>query len=98
MKKILYFLLLAVELFIGTLLMISLWDSNLYIPVLITAVATIALVTWQIISIIKTTDIAAKKKIMLRIALFMLIPMAVFVVTYIFVAVSLIIAFATNGI
>lgn len=97
MKKALYFLLLGAELFVGVLLMSSLWNSSLYIPIAIAAVALVSLLTWQIVLFVKTTDIVARRKIMFRIALIMLIPIAVFVVTYIVVAISLIIAFSFGG-
>lgn len=94
MRKILYFILLAAELFVGVVLMMSLWDSSMYIPVVITVVALAVLLTWQIVLLAKATDIAVKRKIMLGIALSMLIPIAVFVIAYIFVAIVFIIAFA----
>ena len=94
MRKILYFILLAAELFVGVLLMMSLWNSSLYIPIAIATVGLVALLTWQIVLFAKATDIAVKRKIMLGIALSMLIPIAVFFVTYIGVAIVFIIAFA----
>lgn len=97
MKKILYFILLAAELFVGVLLMIALGNSSLYIPIVIAAAALIGIVTWQIVLLTKATDRAAKEKIQIRIALAMLIPIAVFVITYIVVAVVFIIAFSVGG-
>jgi hypothetical protein len=94
MKKVLYFILLAAEVFVGTVLMIALWDSHLYIPIAIAAVALVALLTWQIVLFIKASDMALKKKIMLRIALIMLIPIAVFIATYIFVVIVFVIAYS----
>lgn len=93
MKKILYFILLAAELFVGTCLMISLWDSSLYIPMAIAIIAVVALLTWQIILFFKTADNTVKSRIMLKIALIMLIPIAVFVITIIVIAIAFIIAF-----
>ncbi len=97
MKKIMYFILLAAELFVGTLFMISLWDSSLYIPIAISVVSLIALLTWQIIMFVKATDISAKKKIKIRIALFMLTPIAVFMATYVIVGIAFVVAFALEG-
>ncbi len=94
MIKIFYFILLAAELFVDVLLMMSLWDSCLYIPIAIAAVALAVLLTWQIVLLAKATDIAVKKKRMLGIVLSMLIPIAVFCVTYVFVAATFIVAFA----
>lgn len=97
MKKILYFILLAAELFVGVLLMMGLWNSTLYIPIVIAAVALVTLLIWQIVLYVRTTDIAVKKKLTLGIALSMLIPIVVFAVTYFVVAVAMIIAFSTGG-
>ena len=93
MKKILYFTLLIAELFVGVLFMCGLWNSSLYFPIAIAAVALIAILTWQIILYTKTSDTTLKKKILLRIALAMLIPIAVFFITYIVIAIWFIIAF-----
>ena len=94
MKRILYFILLAVELFVGACLMISLWDSSLYIPMAIAIIAVLALLTWQIVLFAKATDVGIKEKILFRIALIMLIPIAVFAITYVFVAIAFILAFS----
>lgn len=93
MKKILYFILLAFELFVGVLLMMSLWNSTLYIPIAIAAVALVAMLTWMLILYAKAKDAAAKRKIMLGIALSVLIPIAVFFITYFVVAIMFIVAF-----
>ncbi|MBQ1229655.1 MAG: hypothetical protein IIX80_01350 [Clostridia bacterium] len=93
MKKILYCMLLGAELFVGTLLMIALCNSSLYIPVALVVLAMVALLTWQIKSFRKTEDPARRRKILLRIALILLIPGAVFMITYIAVAIAFIIAF-----
>lgn len=97
MKKVLYFILLAAEVFVGTVLMIALWDSHLYIPIAIAVVATLAMLTWHIILLVKATDTAAKNNIFFRIVAVMMIPIAVFVITYIVIAVALIIAFSRGG-
>ena len=94
MKKILYFVLLAAELFVDSLLMISLWDSSLYIPIAIAVVATLAMLTGLIILFTKAEDKMAKRKIMFKIALSMLIPLIVFAITYVVIAVMFIIAFS----
>jgi hypothetical protein len=94
MKKILYFILLIAELFVGTLLMLSLWESSLYILVAITVAAMIALLIWQIVLYTKTNDTEKKRKIAVRIALTMLIPCAVFAITFVVVAIMFIFAFA----
>ena len=74
MKKILYFALLLAELFVGSLLMISLWDSSLYVPIVIAAVLLVGLLTWMIIWFCKAADSAVRKKILFFIPLIMLIP------------------------
>ena len=97
MKKILYIILLAAELLVGIPFMISLWDSSLYIPIAIAAVALAALLTWQIILFVKATNAAIKRKILSRIALVMLVPIAVFFATYIVIAIVFVVAFAFGG-
>ena len=94
MKKTLYFVLLAVELFAAYLFMSGLWNSSLYIPVALTVALVVGLLVWQLTRFTKATDCAAKKKILRNIALILLIPSAVFVITYIGVVIALIIEFA----
>ena len=93
MKKVLYFILLAAELFVGALLMISLWNSSLYIPIAAAAIGLVAMLTWQLLLLAKAQDAVAKRNIMVRIALAMLIPTAVFAITYFVVAIAFVIAF-----
>ena len=93
MKKVLYFILLAAELFVDTVLMISLWDSALYIPIAVAVVAVVGLLIWQIVRYVGSTDLAVKRIALLCIALTMLIPMAVFFVTYVVIAILFVIAF-----
>ena len=94
MKKILYFALLIAELFVDSALMISLWDSSLYIPLAVSVGAVVGLLIWQLVLYVKAAELAAKKKILRNIALIMLIPIAVFFITYVVVAIAFIIAFA----
>ena len=94
MKKILYFILLAAELFVGSLLLSSLWMSNMIITCAVTVVATLGLLTWQVIRLVKATDPIIKRKSMRNVALALLIPFATFVAVYIYLAVGLIIAFS----
>ena len=95
MKKILYFIMLATELFVDVLFMMALWNSSLYIPIAIAAVATLAMLIWLIILFAKAEDKKAKRKFMLGIALSMLIPLIVFAITFVVVAVLFVIAFST---
>lgn len=85
---------LIIELFVGTLLMISLWNSSLYIPIVIAAVASVAMLTFMIIMFAKAKEPEAKRKFMLGIALSMMIPIAVFFITYFVVAIMFILAFS----
>ena len=87
-------MLLAAELFVGALLLSALWNSALYIPIVLSAVAVVALLIWQLILFFKATDLSAKRKILCNIAFVMLIPSAVFFITYIVFAISFIIAFS----
>ena len=94
MKKILYFILLAAELFVDVLFMMALANSSLYIPIAIAIVATLAALIWLIILFAKAEDKKAKRKFMLGIALSMLIPLIVFAITFVVVAIMFIVAFS----
>ena len=94
MKKILYFILLAAELFVDVLFMMALANSSLYIPIAIAIVATLVALIWLIILFAKAEDKKAKRKFMLGIALSMLIPLIVFAITYVVVAAMFVIAFS----
>lgn len=92
MKRLLYFILLIAELFVGSLLMISVWDALFYIPIAVLAIV-VGLLIWQIVWYFKTNDPATKRKILRNIALIMFIPIAAFVVTYVVIAIAFIIGF-----
>ena len=92
MKRLLYFILLIAELFVGSLLMISLWDALFYIPIAVSAIV-VGLLIWQLVWYFKANDPGTKRKILRNIALIMLTPIAVFVATYIVIAIAFIIAF-----
>ena len=94
MKKVLYFILLATELFVDVLFMMALANSSLYIPIVIAVVATLAMLIWLIILFAKAEDKKAKRKFMLGIALSMLIPLIVFAITFVVVAAMFLIAFS----
>ena len=94
MKKILYFILLAAELFVDVLFMMALANSSLYIPIAIAIVATLVALIWLIILFAKAEDKKAKRKFMLGIALSMLIPLIVFAITFVVVAVLFVIGFS----
>ena len=94
MKKILYFILLAAELFVDVLFMMALANSSLYIPIAIAIVATLAALIWLIILFAKAEDKKTRIKIMIGIALSMLIPLIVFAITFVVVAIMFIIAFS----
>ena len=94
MKKVLYFILLATELFVDVLFMMALANSSLYIPIIIAVVATLAMLIWLIILFSKAEDKKAKRKFMLGIALSMLIPLIVFAITFVVVAIMFIVAFS----
>ena len=94
MKKVLYFILLAAELFVDVLFMMALANSSLYIPIAIAVVATLVALIWLIILFAKAEDKKAKRKFMLGIALSVLIPLIVFAITYVVVAAMFVIAFS----
>ena len=92
MKRLLYFILLIAELFVGSLLMITVWDALFYIPIAV-LVIVVGLLIWQIVWYFKNNNPATKRKILRNIALIMLIPIAAFVVTYVVIAIAFIIGF-----
>ena len=94
MKKVLYFILLAAELFVDVLFMMALANSSLYILITIAIVATLVALIWLIILFAKAEDKKAKRKFMLGIALSMLIPLIVFAITFVVVAALFVIAFS----
>ena len=94
MKKVLYFILLAAELFVDVLFMMALANSSLYIPIVIAVVATLVALIWLIILFSKAEDKKAKRKFILGIALSMLIPLIVFFVTFVVVAIAFVIGFS----
>ena len=94
MKKVLYFILLAAELFVDVLFMMALANSSLYIPIAIAIVATLVALIWLIILFAKAEDKKAKRKFMLGIALSMLIPLIVFAITFVVVALLFVIGFS----
>ena len=94
MKKVLYFILLAAELFVDVLFMMALANSSLYIPIAIAIVATLVALIWLIVLFAKAEDKKAKRKFMLGIALSMLIPLIVFAITFVVVAIMFIVAFS----
>ena len=94
MKKVLYFILLAAELFVDVLFMMALANSSLYIPIAIAIVATLVVLIWLIILFAKAEDKKAKRKFILGIALSMLIPLIVFAITYVVVAAMFVIGYS----
>ena len=91
MKKILYFILLIAELFADVMLMISLWDTLWYAPIAVSAIV-VGLLIWRIVRYFKVTDSDAKIKILFHIAFIMLIPIAAYFLTYLGIAIAVIIA------
>jgi hypothetical protein len=73
--------------------MISLWDAMFYIPIAVCAIVA-GLLIWHLVWYFKTDNPETKRKVLRNIALIMLIPIAVFVVTYVVIAIAFIIAFA----
>ena len=94
MKKIFYFILLAAELFVGTLLLMSLWESNMTITCAVAIVATLGVLLWQTVRFFKATDPTVKRKSMRNVALALLIPFAAFVAVYAYLVVGLAISFS----
>lgn len=94
MKKILYCILLAAVLFVDVTLVMSLWNSSVFISAALAVIPTVALIVWRTVLLVRATDDAVKKRSMLIIALSTLIPIAVFIATYIVVAIAFVIMLA----
>jgi hypothetical protein len=92
-KSVLYFLLLAAEVFVDVTLLMSLWMTSMYIPFAVAIVATVALLIWQVIVYTKTADLLTKRNTLFIIPLALLIPVAVFIMNYVIFAVAFIIMF-----
>ena len=92
MKRLRYFILIAVELFVGALLMISLWESLLYVPIAVSAIVA-GLLIWQLVRYFKTNAPETKIKVLRNIVWVLFIPIAVFALTYLVVAIAFIIGF-----
>ena len=94
MKKILYCILLAAVLFVDVTLVMSLWNSSVFISVALAVIPTVALIVWRTVLLVRAIDDAVKKRSLLIIALSTLIPIAVFIATYIVVAIAFVIMLA----
>ena len=92
-KTVLYFLLMAAEAFVDVTLLMSLWMTSMYIPFAIAIVATVAMLIWQVIVYKKNTDPLTKRNTLFIFPLALLIPVAAFIMNYVFFAVSFIIMF-----
>lgn len=94
MKKILYCILLAAVLFVDVTLVMSLWISSVFISVALAVIPTVALIVWRTVLLVRATDDAVKKRSLLIIALSTLIPIAVFIATYVVIAIAFVIMLA----
>ena len=88
-KSILYFILLAAEFIVGVLLMSLLWNNGEYIAIIVTCIIWAALIIWQVVMLVKAKDVASKGKIKRNIAIFMLTPVAIFIITLIWFIIGL---------
>ena len=84
MKKVLYIILLLAELLFDFILMSLVWTNVSVSVCIVTAVVCAALIIWQGIMLAMATDAAVKRKLMRNIALIMLIPVAVFIIMFIY--------------
>ena len=79
MKKVLYGLLLLVEVIAALMIMSILWNSTFYLAVAAITVIWAALVTWVLIKLKKANDEAMKRKLYCRLALANGSPVIVFI-------------------
>jgi hypothetical protein len=92
-KRFLYILLLLAELVLDTLLMSVLWSITLVIPVLAIMAVSTGLLVWQIIALVRAADPNKKRKKKRNIALILLLPIAIFLILFIWFIVAMMIGF-----
>ena len=93
MKKILYFILLAVELFFDVIMSLSLIEQSFGIVCIVVVALTAALIAWQVVRFVKSYDPTVKSRALLLIALFGILPAVAGVLAYVVIAIVLIFAF-----
>ena len=93
MKKIIYLAVLALELFFSAIFTVALLSNNLYITTAIVALVVLGLLIWQIVRIAKAKTSNERWAVLYHIALILLIPIVVYIISMIVVAITLIIAF-----
>ena len=89
MKKVLYGLLLLVEVIAALMIMSILWNSTFYLAVAAIAVIWAALVTWVLIKLKKVDDEAMKRKLYRRLALANASPVFVFIILVIWFIIAM---------
>ena len=89
MKKVLYGLLLLVEVIAALMIMSILWNSTFYLAVAAIAVIWAALVTWVLIKLKKADDEAMKRKLYRRLALANGSPVIVFIILVIWFIIAM---------
>ena len=89
MKKVLYGLLLLVEVIAALMIMSILWNSTFYLAVAAIAVIWAALVTWVLIKLKKADDEAMKRKLYRRLALANASPVFVFIILVIWFIIAM---------
>ena len=89
MKKVLYIILLLAELAFGALLMSAAWNSIGWLPCVITIALWAALLIRQVVQLKKDTDAAKVRQIKGNIVLIMLIPSAIYIVTVLWLIITL---------
>ena len=89
MKKVLYGLLLLVEVIAALMIMSILWNSTFYLAVAAIVVIWAALVTWVLIKLKKADDEALKRKLYRRLALANASPVFVFIILVIWFIIAM---------
>ena len=89
MKRVLYFVMLVAQFVLASILMELAYRNTFEIPTLITVTVTLALVVWQTVKLIRAKDATAKGKIKRNIAFIMLVPVASFIIMFVWFVVGL---------
>ncbi|MBR5266904.1 MAG: hypothetical protein IKU20_01760 [Lachnospiraceae bacterium] len=89
MKKILYVLLLLVELVLTYGIISSLWNSTFYLAVAMILIIWAALLVWVLLKLKKADDVKTRRKLYLKLALANASPLFVFIILVIWFIIAM---------
>ena len=89
MKKVFYVLFLLAELVLDLMLLSVLWNSTLYIEIVMIVILWAAILVWLLLKLKRADDTAIKRKLYRRLILGMATPAFLFVVLVIWFIIRL---------